>query len=286
MQKLIICRGLPASGKTTWAREYIAQAVKPTKRINQDDLRAMVDPVWTKEKEKFINVSKHTLIEIALRSGFDVVCDDTNLNPKVFDSLVDLAKQEGAELEVKDFRDVSIETCLERDSHRTGSAKVGPKVIFRMARQYGLIPEPRAWDPDRELPNAVIVDLDGTLALFGNENPYDRAFENDIHNIPVIEVLRGLHGRGFEILITSGRSDKYRTVTETWLKDYVDYSLLLMRDAKDVRHDHTVKKEMYENHIKGKYNILAVFDDRPQVVRFWRSQGLFVFDVNQSGLEF
>ena len=58
-------------------------------------------------------------------------------------------------------------------------------------------------------------------------------------------------------------------------------SELLMRKADDVRKDSIVKREMYEEHIKGKYNVKFVFDDRPQVVKTWRELGLFVFDCNQ-----
>lgn len=50
----------------------------------------------------------------------------------------------------------------------------------------------------------------------------------------------------------------------------------------DTRCDTIVKREIYEEHIKDKYNVLFVIDDRVKVVDMWREQWLFVFDVNQT----
>jgi hypothetical protein len=61
-----------------------------------------------------------------------------------------------------------------------------------------------------------------------------------------------------------------------------------MRNTGDKRSDVIVKKEMYEALVKGQYNVLAVFDDRPKVIRMWKDEGLFVMDCNRqdSRIEF
>lgn len=59
-----------------------------------------------------------------------------------------------------------------------------------------------------------------------------------------------------------------------------------MRTNNDNRSDEIVKRELYEKNIKNKYNVRFVVDDRPKVVRMWRSLSLFVFDVNQRNCEF
>ena len=53
-QILLILRGIPCSGKSTYAKEIVRNGKGQWKRINRDDLRAMVDNKWTPEKEKFI----------------------------------------------------------------------------------------------------------------------------------------------------------------------------------------------------------------------------------------
>jgi len=45
---------------------------------------------------------------------------------------------------------------------------------------------------------------------------------------------------------------------------------LHMRKTDDVRKDSVVKKELYDEFIKDKYNVRFVIDDRPQVVRMRR----------------
>ena len=50
-QQLIITKGLPASGKSTWARQKVKESNGTLKRINKDDIRAMVeDSKWSPER--------------------------------------------------------------------------------------------------------------------------------------------------------------------------------------------------------------------------------------------
>jgi hypothetical protein len=46
-----------------------------------------------------------------------------------------------------------------------------------------------------------------------------------------------------------------------------------MRPEGDTRPDEVVKRELYKEHIKGKYNVIAVFDDRAKVCRMWNELG-------------
>jgi hypothetical protein len=52
-----------------------------------------------------------------------------------------------------------------------------------------------------------------------------------------------------------------------------------MREYGDQRKDSIVKAEIFDQEIRGRYHVVAVFDDRDQVVRMWRSLGLTVFQV-------
>ena len=52
-----------------------------------------------------------------------------------------------------------------------------------------------------------------------------------------------------------------------------------MRKAGDQRSDAIVKREIYEQQIRGKFNVHCVFDDRQSVVDLWRSLGLSCFQV-------
>jgi hypothetical protein len=60
-----------------------------------------------------------------------------------------------------------------------------------------------------------------------------------------------------------------------------------MRETNDNRPDTVIKRELYEAHIKGKYNVLGIFDDRPSVCRMWREDlGLKVLQAGDPHFEF
>lgn len=80
--EVIILRGAPGCGKTTWARAYIAE--HPWfKRISRDSLREMFDfGDYTTPNEKFIRAIRYTLIRECLEAKHPVIVDDTNLNDR------------------------------------------------------------------------------------------------------------------------------------------------------------------------------------------------------------
>jgi hypothetical protein len=134
-------------------------------------------------------------------------------------------------------------------------------------------------------PTAIIVDIDGTVSLRGERDPYDlsRVWE-DTPNWPVIHVVESLYRQeAIMPLFVSGRSDKARPDTLLWLKRYMQVPVehLWMRVHGDGREDQVVKHEIYINHIEPNWKVMAVFDDRDKVVRMWRDTlGLPCFQVN------
>ena len=130
------------------------------------------------------------------------------------------------------------------------------------------------------LPDAIIVDMDGTLALMGDRSPYDVSkCDQDPPNYPVLETVLKWQGDR-EVIIMSGRTDDGKAATESWLKQYgVKYKYIYMRTLGDMRKDSIVKQELYEQNILGKFNVSFILDDRQQVVDMWRSLGLTVFQV-------
>ena len=139
----------------------------------------------------------------------------------------------------------------------------------------------------KELPQAIICDLDGTLALLNGRSPYDASTcEQDILNRPVADIVRRyLIDPNVRVFFVSGREDKYKRQTKNFIelhfKDIsnLDYTLL-MRKAGDYRKDAEIKKEIYDKYINKKYEVLFVLDDRDQVVKFWRSEGLTCLQVD------
>ncbi|GAA4203268.1 phosphatase domain-containing protein [Actinocatenispora rupis] len=131
-------------------------------------------------------------------------------------------------------------------------------------------------------PSAVLVDVDGTVALRGDRSPYDeRRVHRDTPNHPVVATVRALAAAGHRIVYCSGRTEGCREATQRWLAEHVavPYEALHMRPVGDTRKDSVVKTELYRRHIAPRYRVLLVLDDRNQVVRAWRDLGLTVLQV-------
>lgn len=130
--KLIITRGIPGSGKSTWARKY-QEAHPGTKRVNRDDLRSMVDnSVWSKVNEGHITTLQRMMIQHLLSAGCTVIVDDTNLDKGTTNALerVAIGVFADVEIEYKDFFHVPMEVCMARNAERTGNARV-PEIVIR-----------------------------------------------------------------------------------------------------------------------------------------------------------
>lgn len=136
----------------------------------------------------------------------------------------------------------------------------------------------------QKLPKAIICDIDGTLALLGDRDKYDPSTGEDMLNYPIANILQVYDNQKIlpvDLILVSGREDKYRSLTEKWLKKHgiTHYQEFHMRKSGDFRKDYVVKKEIYEKSIKAKYEILFVLDDRDQVVKMWREEGLTCLQV-------
>lgn len=135
--------------------------------------------------------------------------------------------------------------------------------------------------------NAIIIDLDGTLCdvrhrtHYVKESPpnwsafFDACVE-DTPNSAVAALYDMARSAGCAIIYVSGRPETHRAPTDRWLVQHRlhGYTRLLMRAAGDYRPDDIIKRELYEAHIAGRYEVLFSVDDRSSVVAMWRSLGI------------
>lgn len=277
--KVIITKGLPASGKSSWADAFIADNpnfVKIEKDEIRKDTRLFKDGKYVHKRgdESIVIKERDRLIRRALQSGKSVISSDTNLVQKHVTQISAIARQNKATVEIKSFLDVPIKELIERDAKREDS--VGEQVIRRMFHeQVKKMPTFLKYDP--ELPWVVISDLDGTLTKGPKDrSPYEEhKVGNDDLNIGVAHMLDGVKVINYaKLFIFSGRTDTCRDLTEEWLeKNDIEYDELYMRRADHLDEkgnkvpDTVVKAEMIEKYIRGKYNVLLWFDDRPVVCR-------------------
>lgn len=278
MLKVVMLYGLPASGKSTFAKEMIAKYPNAYKRISKDDLRAMLDDgKYSKTNEKFVLKMRDALILETLKAGKCPIVDDTNLAPKHYDHITEMVKGL-AVVELIVF-DTPYEECVARDLRRPKS--VGERVIRQMYNQY-LRKKKSKPKFEPMSPDVIICDLDGTLAQMNGRSPFDwDKVDTDTVNITIKNMISGYRKLGIPTIIVSGRDSVCRAKTEKWLADNgIQYMYLFMRPEGDNRKDSIVKQEIYEKYIYGKANVLFVLDDRDQVVEMWRDQGLACLQVN------
>ena len=292
-QKIILTRGLPASGKSTWAKEQVAKSNGKVKRVNKDDLREMIDAgIWSKTNEQMILDARDALVDMWLARGIEtIIVDDTNFEDKHFDHMKKIAddqryKHESKYLttditvEYKDFLDVSLDECLHRDSLR--AKPVGEKVIKGMHQRY-ILPTLQDAPVVNKKGNTIIVDIDGTLAHRCDRNWFEyEKVDQDHLDVAVYGIVEAFQKKGYTILIVSGRegTEVCRQKTLAWLDEHkVPYYDLMMRKEGDHRRDSIVKKEIYDTLIKDKFDVEFVLDDRQQVVDMWREIGLKCLQV-------
>ena len=296
--KIYYLKGLPASGKSSWAREKIEEDRSKgivTKRVNKDDLRAMLDnSVYSKERENFVLQTRDYIVESSLRQGFSVIIDDTNFAEKHLRAAKEIAenvskteKDTVVEIEEK-FFDVPVGQCIERDKLR--EKPVGKRVIMSMYDKY-LKKERTATIPyNSKLMDCIVVDIDGTLAIRGDRSPYEyfKANEDEL-NVPVANFVNNLQRANVNlvtVVVTARENicneDGYTVcdLTTEWLKkNNVHFDDIHIRKERDKRPDWQVKEELYREGIMPYYNVLCWIDDRRQVVDHMRDLGLTVFDV-------
>lgn len=292
MIKILI--GIPASGKSTWSKQFLKNNPNWV-RVNRDLFREMFrnEQMCDPKIESIITDLQIKSIHAVLNRNLNVIVDNTHLKSEYIEAIFEEFKYK-ANISVQLF-DISLDKAIERDNLR--EKKVGEEVIRKMWKQYrnlvdgnGRVFEDRrkqieihknpVFDP--KLEEVILCDLDGTLAhMNGKRGPFEwhRTDVDDLDEI-VARTIKDHMTLGHKIIFMSGRSEEGRVPTEQWLEFYgFKYHALLMRKAGDFRKDNLIKEELYNEHIKGKYNVRHVYDDRQQVVDMWRNLGIKVYQV-------
>ncbi|MFD0633205.1 AAA family ATPase [Catenulispora yoronensis] len=292
-------RGLPASGKSTRARELMAAADGRMRRVSLDDLRRMLDDNDGSKRlgrghEETVLAVQDAAVLAAVESGFDVVVDNTHLVSRIPKRLKQLLGGR-AEFRVHDLTDVDVEECVRRDASRPNP--VGEDHIRAMALRLAstkssgwklsadelneVVPA-TTYVADATLAGAVLCDIDGTLADNTNRGPYDWAkVDTDTLIVATADALVAFAARGDRIILMSGRGDDVREGTERWLAaNGVAYDELWMRKAGDTRGDDIVKSELFDAHVRHRFAVRVVLDDRSRVVALWRRMGLTCWQVD------
>lgn len=295
-KKIILTRGIQGSGKSTWAKAWVAEDPEHRIRINNDDLRNMFGVYWVPSREDVVTKAKKEIAVYAMDKGYDIVIDNMNLNPKeiqYWETVVNyhngyMGKEIKYEIEFKDFF-IPIEECIRRDAVR--SNPIGEKVIRDTWRRYKhfiqtseverYVNNLRLWDSGK--PMCVVIDMDSTVCFNTSKRPWfgDGSTEAMIDDVPNHGIVELVKAQEYPVVVCTGRNKDQYKVTIEWLANQgitpVD---CYMRENGDYRKGVEVKAELM-NQILDKYNVLVVFEDCEPIVQKYREMGLTVLQPNK-----
>lgn len=297
MKKAIVTIGISASGKSTFAKLWVAAESLNRVEINRDWFRKSLVEAdggeftwdkwnWKREKEvtKLVNFAIH---EAAGFEQVDVIISDTNLNEDNRSHLIELLESYGYDVEIKEFP-VSLEEAWKRDAARKNG--VGHAVIAKQYGQWLAYKGRKTYEPKKNLPKCILVDVDGTLAHMNGKRgafEWDKVWVDEPDEAVIAVVNSIQQYTGFKIVILSGRDGCCREMTGDWLLEQgIGHHALIMRAPNDMRKDTIVKEEIFWRDIADNYNVQFVIDDRPSVVRMWQEIGLKTFAVGNQHIEF
>lgn len=303
-RKVIICRGIQGSGKSSWARKWVEEDPKTRIRYNNDDIRNMLGPYWVPERESLVSEIKASILREAMLSGYNIVIDNMNLNPKEIDWINTLIATQNDdwredktdffyETEFKNFF-IPVEECIRRDKLRRNP--IGEKVIRDTWRKYRnfIVSETNKeyqaslLKQDESLPKAIIVDIDATLSFNTSGRPFygkgcAEGIEKDIPNTPVCNLVNAMFSDMYKVIIVTGREGTKEIIdaTEKWLSDNeIAYDEIYFREEGDYTKGDECKKRIFEQNIKNKYNVQFVIDDSQKCVDMYRELGLICLQPN------
>lgn len=291
--KIIMCCGMQSSGKTTWAKDFVKKN-QDYKRVSRDDIRHMLSNyTFSKKNEQLVTIIERDIMQQVLSQGYNLVVDKMNLNyndycaDREFLRTIYLGGSVELDIVRKEFP-VTLEEAIARDKKR--DFPIGEEVLRNTYAKYAkelndMFANERkcelvAYDPN--LPDVIVVDVDGTLADKGTRNAYNfKKVSEDKIIEPIKNLVNILSKEVSRVVIFSGRDDICKVETENWLLDNnVMFDDIYMRKTGDKRKDSIVKKEMFDAHIRGVFNCKWWIDDRRQVIDMVRNDlGLTCLDV-------
>ena len=302
MKNIKLLIGISGSGKSTYSHELWKTNPSEFVIINRDKIRELLFGYTESDiynyyqrndivkLEKKVTKYEDTLIYEALEENKTVILDATHLEKKY----IERHEYWNVPIELIWF-DTNLDEAVERDSFR--SRKVGKDIITKQYNKYINLKKslehykfiPYSIKQDLNLPPCILYDIDGTIAQMHNRGPFEwNKVKEDYMIYSVVSTIDWLSDLDSKnrptVILCTGRDGIALNDTIEWLNNNeIYYDDIMIRNEKDMRPDWIVKEEMWKN-ISEKYNIIAMYDDRLQVVRRARALGLKVFNVEYNNV--
>lgn len=308
-RKIIFLRGIQGSGKSTYCREKMKKDSSFV-CISRDDIRFTLygDTYYSgnvQYKEKVVTKIFKSNLRLSILSGYNVILDEMNISPKYLSTTISYIKyicKVGLcepVFEVVDFLDKPLKECIANNANRVGTTGYVPVDVIKKTHQKALSANkewykrfalltsqdaPMKIEQDELKQKAVIFDIDGTLALMDDRDPYDEdQYEMDSLNEYVYNIYSEFRKNPeYKILVVTGRRGTPTGIKNTisWLQSYgINYDEIHFRPENNPTQPDSVVKEKIWRDIITRYYIDFMIDDRTQVVEHARLCGFNVLQT-------
>lgn len=171
MAEMIILQGPPCSGKSTWARSFVA-GKKDFVIVSLNSIRYSLGDYWQPKREQYVSVVEEYMITTAFRMNYGVVVDATNLDKSRIDRLQKIA----ADLDVPSSFEklyISFREACRRDKNADRIVPLGEDKIRQFYEKYfagKLAEELASPEPETAAESPAIVTAGGRHVVLDAAN--------------------------------------------------------------------------------------------------------------------
>lgn len=215
MRNLVILRGCPGAGKSTWIKE---NGLEPY-TLSPDNIRTMVcAPVLTEksteltisqENETYVWSLLYELLEKRMKNGDFTIIDATHSRSTDFSRYNSLCSTYRYRKYVVSFTDVPKEVCIERNHQRDAYKRVPDEVIEKMYARFATQEKTSGW---------VDVPRDKFWEVFSN-----KLFDfNDYKRIHIFGDIHGCFDPLKEYIVSKSHTEMQDDINSSNLKNFLN----------------------------------------------------------------
>lgn len=252
-------RGLPASGKTTWAKKQLD--LGGYFRISLKDIEENIIGKNSKKRKMLARKYRREMVEdIMSNNKGNIILDDYNLSINFEREIEKLCLEYGYDFILNDsFLEVSVKECVGRDLKRHDS--IGQHKIQKLYNELIAPKYQRNLESNFKKKRAVIVSLDKTPRL-----------EPNYFILSIIDSLQETFGGVYLDVIFLVNSHNCNEFTEWADKYLIDYSKVITRDISEEPSITDFKLQEILK-IEEEYAILGIIEENEVIATTWEQMG-------------